>query len=1091
MGYSENRRKELLAAGSVSSYSQRRKQELTTENAASTSNQQQLNRYSFDQAQKQVDQKNISGIAPVSKVKSYGDYSVDYLMSKLSPSARASAEQDAEQAYQNVKNRPWYVPKPVAIVSEDLKLSKEARLLFAKKNQDAQANSAGGVAVNSYLDSITVGLLPTLQKIQAKKLGASGQEFLKQQEEAKAKHPVANVLGTAAGYIAPGAVAEKGATKLLAPALEKVGSNLAKKAITGAATAGGMELTEGVVRGESPKQIAKRTAIGTGVGALGDVALYGAGKGIGKALSKLSTEKALPAVESNLTKTTLDKVPAKTATTTLDKLPEPSNKVVLESPKTKTNAKQSMSNLYTKIVDKNNPIANFSKAANDRTGILASNASNANGTADYIINDALVDRQGNKIGDSLKQVADEIPKGQEKDFWEYMCQRHNIDRAREGKNVIANYTPEMSQQAVKQAEALHPEWKSTGDKITNWIDKFMREWGVDSGTVDSEIYGKLRDTYKSYFPTQREFSELEKSIPGDVREQFVDSSTPIKSATGSARDIHDPVSNIISLVNRTVKTARYNEVGQSLLNSVRSQPDKLRPLAEIVEKPKNVDNVVTVLENGKPVYLQINDKALLDSLKNMPKVVNNAQVMRKITNVYKSLITQKNPIFAVRNMARDIPTAYVYGSESNPVKFIGGLLKAGKDIVTNSENLQRYKALGGGGANFLAGNADNASKNLLKNPNLLQKAGGAIEKFNNITETAPRLAEFNRVYEKTGDVQKAIAAANDVTVNFSRGGNVTKSLDPFVPYLNASVQGLDKFFRQVKNKPLETLVKSGVAITAPEVALYLVNKDDPNYKELDNRTKDNYFLIPKGDGTFVKIPKSRELGSLFGSLFQRIARASEGDNGAFKGYGNTLATTFAPTNPIENNILSPLVYNLPSNKDFAGRSIVPLGMQMDKRSKYLQYDEKTSEIAKKIGKLSAEATGGQGLSPKQIDYVIKSYTGVIGQLGIPATTNNGTPLKSITSQFTADPVYSNQTVQDFYNNYETVQRKATDKNILGNIPSKELTQEEKVKGVFRKASQQISALNKQINAAGKDKAKIKELRKQIIDIASAANNSIK
>jgi hypothetical protein len=48
---------------------------------------------------------------------------------------------------------------------------------------------------------------------------------------------------------------------------------------------------------------------------------------------------------------------------------------------------------------------------------------------------------------------------------------------------------------------------------------------------------------------------------------------------------------------------------------------------------------------------------------------------------------------------------------------------------------------------------------LLKKPNLLQKVGLSIETFNNLTETAPRLAEFNRVFDKTGDVQKALAAA--------------------------------------------------------------------------------------------------------------------------------------------------------------------------------------------------------------------------------------------------------------------------------------------------------------------------------------------
>ncbi len=1111
--------------------------------------------------------------------------------------AKPTYEQEASAAIQKVDNRPWYLPKSIAIPIEGAKLSPEARMIFAEKNSADQVNTAGAVAANKFIDSNTSGLYSTLDKKQAEKFGTKGQELLKLKSEAEKNHPVAATIGTIAGYVAPGAAAEKVAGKALAPVIGKVGSKVAQKAITGAATGGGMELVEGAIRGDSPEELANRVAAGVGLGAAGDVAVYAIGSKLGKSLLKnykvpkeleieikrtdgafsidsngnvyrdgkflkklnkggggdiiksesnkfvdqygnvrgsaetnlqipeikrTSSQKIEPLLQpkfkvqeqykkefpSRLTpgelyKTTVadqkhstDSIltykPEKNIKTDLPKL---LNNVVMDTPKSKLNFKQSMSGLRTKLVDKNLPITRFSNVANDRTGMLASNTNNANGTIDYILQDALVDRQGKKIGSSLKEVADQIPKGKEGDFWEYMSQRHNIDRAREGKNVISNYTPEMSTEAVKQIEAAHPTWKATGDQITNWIDNFMREWGVNSGTVDSDVYNQLRNTYKSYFPTQREFSQLEKSIPGDMRKQFVDSASPIGKAKGSDRDIHNPLSNIMNLVNRTVKTARYNEVGQSLLDSVRKQPEKLRPLAEVIE-PKdgmfsNVDNIVAVLENGKPVYLQINDKALLDSLKGLPKMVNNAQVMRKISNVYKGLITQKNPLFAVRNMARDIPTAYIYGSESNPVKFTGDLLKAGKDVLTGSENLQRYKALGGGGSNFLAGDADKAAKNLLKKPNLLQRAGSSIEAFNNITEAAPRLAEFNRVLEKTGDVQKAIAASNDVTVNFARGGNVSKSIEPVVPYFNASVQGLDKFFRQVKHNPVQTLVKSGIAITAPEVALYLINKDNPDYQALDNRTKDTYFLIPKGDGTFIKIPKSRELGVLFGSLFTRLARASEGDEKAFKGYGNALATGFAPTNPIENNFFSPLLLNRPINKDFAGRAIVPMNMINDQRSAYLQYDERTTEIAKAIGKAVADTTGGEGWSPKQIDYIIKSYTGVIGQLGIPAATKGGSPSKAITSQFIADPLYSNQTIQDFYDNYKDVQKKAADKNILNKLPSKLITPEEKTEGKFRKASNKISELNKQIRESNGDEATIRELRKQIVVIAKEANDLLK
>jgi hypothetical protein len=756
-------------------------------------------------------------------------------------------------------------------------------------------------------------------------------------------------------------------------------------------------------------------------------------------------------------------------------LPTAQSDIIIGRPKEGMGFKEALDKFYTKIVNTQQPITKAGKLAESDIGKLAMNTKNVSGIVDYNFLKGLVDKNGNKVGESLESVVKSIPKNEEKDFWTYMTQRHNIDRAREGKPVQVNYTPEMSKDAVKVFENDHPEYKAIGDNITKWLDDFMQTWGVDTGIVNKEIYKDLRKTYKSYFPTQREFSELEKSIGGNVSQKFADQRTPIRAATGSERNIIDPVENIMNLVNRTIRTAKYNEVGQSLLESVRAKPEKLKAIAEIIPTQEgmfsNVDNVIHVLEDGKPVYLQINDKALLDAMNGLPKTIGNIPVISTLVNGFKSLITQKNPIFALRNIFRDIPTAYVYGSEANPLKFGAGLAGAIKDVVTQGPRLQKYQAVGGGGANFFnQGDVTRSAAELTGKTSIIKKIITSpirgIEKFNNLTETAPRLAEFNRVLKKTGDVTKALYASNELTVNFARGGNYTKAADKVVPYLNAGVQGLDKFFRGFKDPKtaLQTIVKSGIAITTPTVALYMVNKDNPNYRALDNRTKDSYYLIPQDDGTFIKIPKSRELGVLFSSLFERVSRQLKGQEDAFKGFGNTVATSFSPANPIESNFFSPATWNLATNKDFAGRAIVPQGMLMDKRSPYLQYDDKTSVIAKSIGELSKDVPGlPGGLSPKQIDYLIKSYSGVIGQYGIPLVTPGGSPSKALKTQFIADPTFSNQATTDFFDKFDKVSAAAVDKNVRENVPSKKVTTEEDMKNSMSSIISALSRGTREIN----------------------------
>ena len=779
-------------------------------------------------------------------------------------------------------------------------------------------------------------------------------------------------------------------------------------------------------------------------------------------------------------------------------LPKPQSEIVIGKPKESLGFKDSLKKFYTKVVNAQQPIVDAGKLDGSDIGKLASNSKNVSGIVDYNFLKGMVNKNGDEVGVSLKSVVEAIPKGKEKDFWTYMSQKHNIDRAREGKPVQANYTPNMSKQAVDIAERENPEYKAVGDSIVKWLDDFMTTWGVDTGIVNKELYQGLRQTYKNYFPTQRDFSELEKAIPDNVTQKFADQKTPIRKATGSERDIIDPTENIMNLVNRTIRTAKYNEVGQSLLNSVRQAPEKLKPVAEVIKTKdgmfSNKDNVITVLEDGKPVYLQINDKPLLDAMNGLPKSIGDIPVLSTLTNGFKQLITQSNPIFAIRNIFRDIPTAYVYGSEANPLKFGAGLIGAGKDIVTNSSRLKKYQAVGGGGANFFGSSDITKSAAELtgkgsKIKKVISSPVKAIQKFNNMTETAPRLAEFNRVLEKTGDVNKALFAANDVTVNFSRGGNITKNVDKAVPYLSAGVQGLDKFFRGFVNpkNAISTITKSGVAITTPTLALYLVNKDNPNYQTLDNRTKDSYYLIPKEDGTFIKLPKSRELGVLFSSLLERGLRQAEGQDGSFKGFGNTVATNFSPANPIDSNFFAPATWNIATNKDFANRAIVPQSMVMDKRSPYLQYDEKTTSIAKAIGELSNKVVEG-GVSPKQLDYLVKSYSGVLGQFGMPLVTPGGSPKKTLTNQFTADPTFSNQSTTDFYDKLDKLSAKAIDKNIIEKIPSKKLTPEENMKNSMNGVSSALSRGTKLINSIQASDApdkddRIKKIKTQMIELS--------
>jgi hypothetical protein len=719
--------------------------------------------------------------------------------------------------------------------------------------------------------------------------------------------------------------------------------------------------------------------------------------------------------------------------------------------------------------------------------------------------------------------------------WEYLKM---LDRAEKTKNKPVfgdETTSELSQQKLDEYDKVYPEFKGIADQYDKFMKNFMGEWGNKSGLVSDDLWAVLQDTYPNYTPTYRAQEDAATTNQFGVKKKFTNQSSPIKKATGGNKPILNPLETSMRLVDKTIKAAKYNEVGQTIVDAIRQDPEGTKQWAEIVDddgsipgvkttaeadgiegvmdefvaqydQPKiklNGKNIVRVMENGKPVYLKINDKLFLESVTGLTDYTPGTaeKAARWLTTPYKALITGKNPIFTVKNIARDIPTAYINGSIKNPFKFYQNLATAAKEMASNSKMFQEYKALGGGQSGFFKAEKG-LGKNLYKRDNLVNQANEGVEAL-------PRYAEYRNIVlrgKNTYDAKmEGLFRANEITTNFSRHGNLTKAVDAFVPYLNPGFQGLDKLVRQAVKNPLATVGKGVLIITIPQVATTLMNMNNPNYEQLDNRTKDVYYLIPmwwekdeKGNpNQFIKIPKAREYGVILGDTFDRMIRAMRGEPNAFEGFlyrkgeglkgvsESTVATQFSPTNPLENNILSPLVTNLPSNKDFAGRTIVPQSLKG--ASPEYQYDETTSEIGKVIGSLLK-------VSPKQADYLIKSYTGYIGQFVLPMTTKSGMSLKPVeaarnvlTRNFTADPLFSNEIMNTFYNNKEKLDTMRTNLRVAG----KPITDENlALQKTFTRAADRISDYNKKIKQAKTEEEK-RLLRQQMLEEAKKYNAMVK
>jgi hypothetical protein len=187
----------------------------------------------------------------------------------------------------------------------------------------------------------------------------------------------------------------------------------------------------------------------------------------------------------------------------------------------------------------------------------------------------------------------------------------------------------------------------------------------------------------------------------------------------------------------------------------------------------------------------------------------------------------------------------------------------------------------------------------------------------------------------------------------------------------------------------------------------LANKDDEEFKKLEEWQKDSFFWIRlPGTDKAVRIPKPFEMGA-FSTIMERLVEQMVDDKVEGKVFGQRLKNVL-----LENLAMNPMpqvfkpLYELATNKDgFTDRPIESMGME--RLSKQNRVNSGTSAAAVGLGKVNAmfadfasAATGGAvsaesvQLSPIQIDYLVRGYLGWLGASMLTASNVAVAPLKA-------------------------------------------------------------------------------------------------
>jgi hypothetical protein len=731
--------------------------------------------------------------------------------------------------------------------------------------------------------------------------------------------------------------------------------------------------------------------------------------------------------------------------------------ILVEEPEVPKKKSRGWSHFVRNFVDKQSVFETLAlKTKNRKLMGKANQMHNAESSAQWLIG------HGTEGVKSLNDIRAEVENtGMTKQFYEYLYHKHNVDRMNlEGRykdiknKPVFGYdvTAEASQDIVKQYEFAEPKFKEYAQDVYDYMNH-LRKKLVDNGVISQETADLWAEMYPHYVPIRRlGDSGLNINVPLDTGRTGVNA--PIKKATGGNRDILPLFDTMAMRTEQTFKAIAKNNFGVELKNTLGSGIEENKvDFEEVVDSIEKHDELLkkgengrlptfTVFENGKRVTFEITED-MYDALKPTSEgMAYTNKVLNTASNIRRGLITEYNPVFMATNAIKDVQDILV--NSQHAAKTYAKLPTAYKELATKGKWYTEYMENGGEQNTYF----DGKSNTFTKEDEGLKKIVGmplrAISAANNFIERAPRLAEYIASRESGASVEVAMLDAARVTTNFAAGGDVTKLLNRNgATFLNASVQGAMQQVRNVREAKMNGLkgwlslaAKFAVAALPSMLLNSLLWDDDEDYEELSDYVKDNYYIVAKyDDGKFVRIPKGRTV-AVIQEAVEQISNVATGDDEAdFKSFLELAISNLAPNNPIDNNILSPIV-QVASNKTWYGDDLVPTRLQDLPKSE--QYDESTDALSKWLGEKQ------DILSPYQINYLLDQYSGGVGDVLLPMMTPEaesgdnslfGNVIAPVKDKFTTDSVMNNQNVSDFYNTKDELATNAkrsgaTDEDVL-------------------------------------------------------------
>ncbi len=614
------------------------------------------------------------------------------------------------------------------------------------------------------------------------------------------------------------------------------------------------------------------------------------------------------------------------------------------------------------------------------------------------------------------------------------------------KEAGSGMTNEQAQEIIDNVEKSGK--KELFDKYASEFREKVIKPALDDklkyGLIDQELYDKLQTQYKNYVPLQVVEKAMKKRAGGAGAGASV-KGRDIFKAKGSDlykyTDRYNPIFSSMFEYQNTVARGERNQAAQALINL--AELDKNNEVFE-VHKPKYtaildsngdikymlpttsqklINDSVELKVDGKPVYVEIKDKAMRDALQSQG-------IQRGIRGLYivnswiRSTATLMNPNFLITNFLRDYQSALiniqseikdldiknVTGQIANPKK----LKSAGQGIIQDSKGkydsewaklAKEYRDSGGKVSWFqketLEEYVDSLRKDIEKINKgekmytaALNKLGNTLMLAQSVVEQSVRLSTFKALKDAGVSTEEAARAAKNITVNFENKGTWGGLMDSLYLFATAGLSGTVRMATSLaKSKTARTIAGGMFAYGILEAALnsHLGGDDDDDEKIDDGIKERNFVLVnpkdSKQEPLLLPMAYGLNVFKYAGNLTYDVATgrkdATEATSKMFMTIYNQISPLQGPTlsQAVAPTAFDPFVQQS-ENKNFFGAPIKPEQPKFGAKKKESDlYFESVRPGSLWTAKKLNEWTGGSAMEKGYVDIspeILDHYYDALG-----------------------------------------------------------------------------------------------------------------